>query len=43
MLIHTNDNNIIPNFKAFQEVVKKDGHLAVGHFMLGVVNLMCTR
>ncbi|XP_028398397.1 neutrophil cytosol factor 2-like [Dendronephthya gigantea] len=29
--------------QAFQEVIKKDEHLAVGHFMLGVVNLMCTR
>ncbi|CAB3993414.1 neutrophil cytosol factor 2 isoform X1, partial [Paramuricea clavata] len=28
---------------AFQEVIKKDEHLAVGHFMLGVVNLMCAR
>jgi hypothetical protein len=31
------------NVKAFQEVIKKDEHLAVGHFMLGVVNLMCAR
>lgn len=29
--------------ETFQLVIKKDEHLAVGHFMLGVVNLMCTR